>query len=562
MTAEEKIKIDESRRIIPDIEPNEDNGEKMYSTCMSCGLRFEQLINPKTGGFTSFRTCPTCRNKLRERKAREKAEQSATLTIKLPYDYYPWQKEAHEAFKKHRFLLLACGVRCGKDAFSIAESWVYFTECLSENRHIHHPDMTPAVHWWIIAPTLDMARQNWNYLLTCIKTAFPFIKQFVVSCDNTKMVLRTVGNGLIEVKSAYNEESLVGVGLDIVTITEAARIRNLEDVWGNIEGRLSSPMRGLEADRKGSKAGYGKAIINSSPNAKPEGRYFARMFKWGIPTSDEYSSEWVSLQFPWTANPTNAEAAKRKVHTKYGEITYEESLIRQYGMRKYRQDYLGEFLEAQGAVYKGFRERCVVDVYSGKYSNLKDEEREKFIRDWKTPIPKRRYRASYDPATGSSSDSPVLVIRDMETNKIVYIKDMYGMNYEQQYDWIAEHCKRYNNAPCVFSKTGHTPIEGNLAKRGIAEIALNEQGGNKAKYVNYLALAVENGDIQVLNDGSAEAEQLINQMEDYTEDNGKYSNNEEAHDDWVSALYMNYYDYGENIQKKIFIPRFSFIQRQ
>ena len=45
---------------------------------------------------------------------------------------------------------------------------------------------------------------------------------------------------IIEVHSAYDPESLVAVGLDLVTITEAARIADLEDVWSNIEGRLNS----------------------------------------------------------------------------------------------------------------------------------------------------------------------------------------------------------------------------------------------------------------------------------------------------------------------------------
>lgn len=135
------------------------------------------------------------------------------------------------------------------------------------------------------------------------------------------------------------------------------------------------------------------------------------------------------------------------------------------------------------------------------------------------------------------------MIRNKDTNRIVRIFDLYGKNYEAQWDFIASMCKKYNYATIFWLRTGHTACEGQFAKRGIVEQPFDENGGKKAELVQKLELAVENEDIQVLADGSVEAQTLIGQMTDYTEKNGKYSNNEQPHDDFVSALYCAYGDY-------------------
>ena len=75
------------------------------------------------------------------------------------------------------------------------------------------------------------------------------------------------------------------------------------------------------------------------------------------------------------------------------------------------------------------------------------------------------------------------------------------------------------------------------------EIPLDEQGGHKADYIQSLARAVQNQDLQILDNGYENNTKLIKEMCDYTESNGKYSNSFEPHDDFVSALYAVYYDY-------------------
>lgn len=511
---------------------------KQYGTCKECGRQFEQELSENRNAYSSHRICPDCR-KLRSIKQQKKIEAAGgarkVYTAALDYHPYPWQIEAEQAFKSHRFIVLSCGNRSGKDRFANMVGIEYFIECLNENRAVHRPDLVPSVYWWQIAPNEKLARQNWMEL----KKFFP--KDWVVSVSDSSYQMETIGGGIIEVRSGYDPDLLVGSGLDLITITEAARFGDLHTAWANLEARLGSSGRGLEKDRIGHKYGQGKAIINSSPRGKDD---FYDLFCRGQKSNANYSSEWWSAQYPWTCNPDNEDLAKKPVYTKYGTITYEESLRRQNGEVKFRSNYLGDFLAEDGTVFRDFEMKCVLNIYDQSQVPCKTkEERKAYIEQWKTPIPGETYCGGYDPATGSSSDSPAFVIRHKETGNIVRAYDLYGKTYDQQYDFIASICKQFNYAEIHWLRTGHTAIEGEFEKRGIAEVPLDENGQKKRALVQTLELAVENGDVHVLYDETEEIKTLIAEMNDYSENNGKYANNKTAHDDFVSALYAAFSDY-------------------
>lgn len=518
-------------------EPPKGNQEAI---CKNCGKKFNQNFSEDRNAYSSFRTCPECRAKRsakQEKKIDESGEREVAVAT-LPYKPFPAQQRIHEAFEDHRFIVIDAGNRFGKDRCSIMIGIKYFIECLNENRLIEDPDMVPSVLWWIIAPTEPMAQQNWREL----NQYFP--KQWVVAVSNSDYQMETIGGGIIQVRSGYDPEALVGVGLDLITLTEAARFRDLSTAWANLEARLNSPKRGRKKDRMGSKAGMGKGIINSSPIGK---NYFYTMWTWGQQDNENYDSLWWSCQCPWTDNPDNLEQSEKIVKTKYGDITYAESLRRRHGDRLYRQNYLGDFLADDSSVFKGFEEKCIVNLFSNEL-NLNEAGRNKYKQEWEKVLPMRVYVGGYDPATGSSSDNPWFVVRDTETNNVVLNVNLYGLSYEQQISKIATYCKKYNYAALYWLRTGHTALEGKFAEQGIEEIPLDEQGGHKAQLVQTLELAVENGDIHVLMDGTDEAYTMISQMNDYTQSttlggNPKYSNNQVPHDDAVSALYAAWSSY-------------------
>ena len=503
------------------------NIEKQYSTCEKCGKTFEQEYQKHLDRYHNFKTCHECRWEKNKKKSKDFENQEEYSVATLRYSPYPWQEDFEKQFEKTRFGVIAGGARSGKDFMSVTLLIKYATYLYNEFRIIHTPTLVPSFRIWIIAPIEKIARQNWQQL-----TKF-FPKEWVVATSDSTMVMQVIGGGIIEVRSAYAPEQLVGVAVDFCVITEAARISRLDEVWGNIEDRLNSPKVGLKGEG-------GKAIINSSPLGK---NFFYKMWTWGNPLHDDYSSEFFSVQIPSTANPEVAERYAKLITIKNGEqITYEESLRRRKG-KKFLQDNLAQFIDAGGTVFPNLKENCVIDIYRDKGS-LSDEEIKEYIKNWQEPKVGMQYRVGYDPASGSSGDNPAVVVLEKETNRLVKAISLYGIEGEAQVDRVAYIAKQYNYAEVCALTTGSMHLKDRLEKRGVTTIDVGEQGLKKRSYVEALQTAVSSKDLKILDDGTDEITTLIFQMEDYTESKtGKFGNKVADNDDYVSALYAVFFDY-------------------
>lgn len=527
--------------LIKDSEPTGEPKGNPTTICRRCKKEFQQDFVPERNSYTDWPTCENCRKILNEQQTKTVFgnQEKEVFVGKIPFSLYNWQKEVEKEFESHRFIVLACGNRAGKDKCSIYLGIKYFVECLNENRAINNLDLIPPVLWWQIAPTEKMAKQNWREL----KAYFP--REWIVACSDSSYQMETVGGGIIEVRSAYDKYNLRGVGLDLATFTECALVKDLNIIWPDIEARLNSSGRGRLKDRGGKRGGKGKAILNSSPIGKND---FYDLFCLGQKNHENYNSNWWSAQYPWTVNPDNAQLANELIETKYGPVRYEDILRRQYGDKTFRSNFLADFLAEDGAVFKNFEEKCVVNIYNKELGLKTKKERDEFIKNWQKVEPTATYCAGYDPSPGATGDSPTFIIRNTGNNRVVRIFDLMGKQYEEQWDFIATICKQYNYAPIYWLRTGHTPIEGQFEKRGLTEIPVDEQGSHKRQLVQTLEIAVENGDLQVLMDGTDAAEILIRQMSDYIGEktkngNVQYSNNKQPHDDFVSALYAAFSSY-------------------
>lgn len=483
---------------------------KPTAVCPDCGAEFDQLLDELNNRYTNFKKCPKCRHK----KKGDNPELDEQVTrVLLDYTPHPKQQLFHNS--KARFRVLNCGSRFGKDRCSNAEGIRSFLDCLNEDRPT---SMIPSVYWWIIAPTERMAKQNWNEL----KRYFP--KELVVDISNSSMSLQTVYGGLIEVRSAYDPESLVGVGLDIATITEAARIADMDIVWANIEQRLNSPGRGI-----GGKGGIG--IINSSPKGR---NYFYKMWTWGQENHPDYDPDWESWTFTTWDNPEMAvKAVELKVVRGGKALPYSERLKRRLGANRYNQDILAMFLAGDTKCFPDFMEKCVVRISD----DLTEAEKAQKVIDWKTPKLYETYVIGYDPA--KVNDYPAVLVIEESTGRLAYAENMGGLGWTSQYNRLKTISIKYNNALVAFSKTGHETIEENLTNLGLQCETMNEQGSNKENFVTRLEGIVEQGAFIVLDDGSELAEEIIRQFCDYARmDNGTFGNVEEPHDDFVSAAYV------------------------
>lgn len=486
--------------------------------CEICGKPFEQVWRPSKGKdgqgeYTHFKTCPQCRM----------ANANGCRKVEIPYTPHEAQQKIHES--KARFKILQCGNRFGKDLGAIAEGVMKFLEMLNEERSI---DVNPPVLWWIVAPSLTYARQNWRDL----RKLFP--RELVTNLSISNFTIETINGGIIEVHSADDPESLVGVGLDIVTITEAARIKELDIVWANLRQRLDSPGRG-----PGGKGGI--AIINSTPKGR---NYFYKLCQMGDKNSSIYSPEYETFHFTTWDNPFMA--AKR--YTIIGkdamgnDITFEESIKMSMTENRYKQDYLAEFIMEINSVFPHY-DRVLVRPHD-KNGNIlrKDEEIAAFWAEWEKPDPFEVYTIGYDPA--SKGDGKPCVIRDSK-GKVVKIDMMARLDWEAQWDRLAVYSKLYNGATVNFGQTGlGEPISSQLTKRGTPNNPIPEQGSNKAKLVENLALIIEQQWCQI-----PYSREVENQLKDYVsiERNGRSTQYRNAtdggHDDIVSALYFAFADF-------------------
>ena len=504
----------------PDKQEPEFSNSK-YGMCLNCHKPFTQEWDKKLGRYSDFNVCPECRERA---KSNPKSE---TITYKTDYIPYDYQLKMHQS--NARFRVISGGIRAGKDYSMIFEAFLYCIKCANEDREARKKFM-PKVNCWIVGPTDKISKTVFNMLRKIIP------KELVFTSSPSTGVIELTNGIVFEAKSAYDPESLVSAALDCVLITEAARIADLPIVWTNLEGRLVSQERGLNGEG-------GIALINSSPLGR---NYFYKMWLWGNPNSPDYDPDWES--FTWTTwdNPYQKENGDK---VKKNGKTYRENLIRRTGKTRYEQDFLAKFLIDDTAVFPEF-EKCLETIPD----NLNHEERKAFIKLWRSPKKGYNYTIGYDPA--EVGDEPIIYVIENNSGKVVYIKNMKGKGWDEQFDFIQKVSSIYNYAPVHFGRTGHTTIDSQLKKRNLMTVPIDEQGSNKSNLVSNLSLIIEQQRMIILDDGEETTETAKLEFSDYTQMRKGNSivfknGGESPHDDHVSAAYFAFWGIGV---AKVVIP--------
>lgn len=503
--------------------------KKNTGVCQDCGRIFTQgfRIDSKTGQkkFNKYKYCPQCR------KIITKKNEVKTAKVSIKYQPYPWQQKFHNSSK--RFKVISGAARTGKDRSCTMEFTNKFIQMLNEDRDYTY---VPKVHGWIIAPTYRLAGQ----LLREIMNTFP--RELVVNYDKESYSIDTINGGLIEFRSADDPDSLVSVGLDIVWITEAARIKQFDIVIGNITDRLDSPGRGPNGTG-------GLLLVNSSPRGRT---FFNEVCRWGIEGGKKQRPNWESFYVSRWDNPYFADLRNKVYDERIGKWvergndpylanlrTYEEDLMLSRSDRQYREDILGLPSDDAGTQFPNFREQAVID----KPFVSKDELRQ-YIQDIKTPKPYYTYSIGYDPA--KSIDGACVVVYCEQTGEIVDLMQLEKIPYNVQINvYIKDLVKKWNYAIVRYGKTGlGEALEDIFKLAGIVYIAYPEQGRNKEKLVENLTTLIKSDKFKIHNISDI-AEKAIRQFEDYgfdISDKGKtitYSNmTAGGHDDFVSASYF------------------------
>jgi len=300
--------------------------------------------------------------------------------------------------------------------------------------------------------------------------------------------------GTVQVRSADNPESLRGDGLNFVVLDECAFMR--QSAW-------RESLRPALSDRRGG------AMFISTPKGR---NWFWRLFLRG---QDAGEPDWASWQRPTSENPyidpAEIEAAKRELPE-----------------RIFRQEYLAEFLDDAGGVFRRVMDAAVLLLQA--------------------PQAGHQYIVGVDWA--KSADFTVLAVIDVGTREMVYMGRFNQIDYRVQRGRLKALYERYMPVTIIAetNSIGEPNIE-DLRAEGLPVQGFTTTNATKTHIIEALALAFERGDIRILNDPVLVGELQAYEMTRLPSGAFRYGAPEGMHDDTVMALALAWY--GATIPKPV-----------
>ena len=360
--------------------------------------------------------------------------------------------------------IIACGRRWGKTT-------------LGGVLALAMADHGAEVAW--VAPTFANSRPLWRFMEAMLR-GHPAVQK--VSSDRT---IRFGDGGRVTIYTGENDVALRGEAFDLCIVDEAARIK---------EETYSDVIMPTLADKSG------KCILISTPKGH---NWFWREFNRGL----EHNEYHYSYTAPSSANPlTNIKRAAELARQQVSERTY-------------RQEWLAEFVEDGGGVFRGV-EKCVRD----------------YPRD---PQPNKTYVIGVD--WGRVNDATVFVVFCIEDRQVVMVERLLDVAYAPQLYALTQLCKVYN--PYVILAEQNSmggPLVEALQQKELPVQGFTTTVHTKASLIDMLALGIERGDIGLIDDPH-----LLMELKAYESDRTptgllRYGAPQGMFDDCVIALALAY----------------------
>jgi len=379
------------------------------------------------------------------------------------------QLEVHNS--EARFKVLSAGRRWGKTRLGV-------NECLDA--------ASKGGRAWWVSPSYKTSEVGWRPL-----------RQIARKIPNAevRLVDRMVtlpGGGFVAVRSADNPDSLRGEGLDFVVMDECAFMQR--EAW-------TEAIRPALSDR------LGKALFISTPKGR---NWFWENYQRGVNGEEG----WAAWTFPTVNNPyiaaSEVEAARRDLP----EIIY-------------RQEYLAEFVDDQGGVFRRVQEAAV----------LESQE----------PQAGRQYVAGVDVA--SSIDFTVVSVLDAESKEMVYMDRFNRVDYPVLINRLESVYHRYHLTSMVVEANSiGRPVIDELVTRGLNIVPFTTTSATKQAIIQSLQSAFENGLIRVLDEPVLVGELLSFESKRNASGSFSYSAPDGMHDDCVMSLAIAWSGMQERVQ--------------
>ena len=375
---------------------------------------------------------------------------------------HPGQLEVHNS--DARFKVLSAGRRWGKTRLGV-------NECLDA--------ASKGGRAWWVSPSYKTSEVGWRPL-----------RQIARKIPNAevRLVDRMVtlpGGGFVAVRSADNPDSLRGEGLDFVVMDECAFMQ--KEAW-------TEAIRPALSDR------LGKALFISTPKGR---NWLWEIYQRGVSGEEG----WQSWTFPTSSNPFIAkeeiEAAKRDL----------PEMI-------FRQEYLAEFIDDAGGVFRRVQEAAVLEP-----------------REYEEG---KQYIAGVDVA--ASVDFTVVSVLDAESKDQVYLDRFNRVDYPVLIDRLEAVYHRYHMTSMVVeSNSIGRPVIDELVTRGLNIVPFTTTSATKQSIIQNLQAAFENGQIRILNNPVLIGELLSFESKRNASGGFSYSAPDGMNDDCVMSLAIAWY---------------------
>lgn len=393
--------------------------------------------------------------------------------------FNPHHQQRNVLMNQTRFTSICWGRRSGKTYLA---AYIALKYLLSSNHNI-----------WIVAPTYDLARRSWDYLLNWVPRINKQLGKFI-KVNKSQFSMQSLSGSKLELKSTDNPSSLLGAGLDMLIIDEAARVP--EQVW-------QTHLRPTLSDRQG------KAVFISTPYGK---NWFYGMMLKGTDTDPQYKD--YSYFHMATRDNTSLPHIKEEVETARLELPAND----------FMQEYEAEFVEGAGSVFRGVRD-CLYDVNFTQFP---------FLDLLHPPSQANVYQGGLDLARSVDFTVATIVSRSTEKFRVVAVDRFNELDWKIQKPRIALLSQKYFNPPIIAERN-------NIGDAVIEDLPANFQSFNttnksKKDIINNLAILIEQKKIEIPNIPKLVAELEAYSYEVTSQGNIKYSAPAGYHDDMVMSL--------------------------
>jgi hypothetical protein len=323
---------------------------------------------------------------------------SPVINLSDYYEPHSAQQLVHDSTANVKTLKAAR--RFGKSRLSLWELIYTYVKSLDIPAPL---SVTPPFHAWVVVPSMPQGRQTWNELLTFIP------KEFVHSIQVEEKVIYLRGSeqrpwGLIELKSAFDVDSLQTVGLDFLWVVEAQDIP--DSAFEKLLPTLRSPGR------------MSQAIFEGIPSLWRD-HWFQRIYE----VAERGRPGYAAFTFTVYDNPMLSPG-------ELAEVEDDRELLREAAWRRM---YLAEFSESAGYFQK------IDDAIWGDFLEM--------------PLPGRRYVAGLD--LGRKKDPSVLFIGDAQERRIVHMLEYdTGQSWIIQKAGVVDACRQWEVERVLVDSTG------------------------------------------------------------------------------------------------------------